>query len=105
MSTFVRNLYEDAPSALTSEVYFVGDAEEMTISFAASSAASAHIQASNDRGFREAITSWSTLTSLAIPTTGDLLNIEPGFRFIRISRNSNTLSEAQLSGRNNFGSS
>lgn len=75
-----RSLYlSKAVSDVTSEVYWVGDAEEITLQLPSTSATT--VQASNDDGRSAAITNWSNLTTA---TAAGMLNIEPGFRWLRL---------------------
>lgn len=85
MSAFRNDLYSAAGSDITSAVYFVGDAEELTVEIDIDSATTCRIQGSNAQGFRSAIAEddWSTLTTAASLATNTMLNIEPGFRWIR----------------------
>lgn len=88
MSSFVSQIFSG--SARTSNVCFVGDAEELTVFLDIDSDTTATIQGSNAQGFREAIAEddWSTLTTMANITANDLVNVEPGFRWIRGIRES-----------------
>jgi len=86
MSTFRSDLFASvSTSNITSAVYFVGDSEELTVALDIDSETTCVIQGSNAQGFREAIAAgdWSTLTTVASVAANDLLNVEPGFRWIR----------------------
>ena len=84
MSSFRSDLFA-GQSTITSSVYFVGDAEELTVFLDIDSATTPTLQGSNAQGFRESIAAdeWSTLTTMASVSANQLLNIEPGFRWIR----------------------
>lgn len=84
MASFRSDLF-DSNSGITSGTYWVGDAEELTVFLDVDSATTITLQGSNAIGFREAISEgeWSTLTTLVGASANDLLNIEPGFRWIR----------------------
>jgi hypothetical protein len=102
MSTFRNDLFAGV-SGLTSNLYLTADAAELTLQVGVASATSLAIQASNVTGFRETIaeTDWSTLTTVSGIAANDLLNIEPGFRWLRLVRESATsLPSATLAGRN-----
>jgi len=104
MSAFRNDLFASS-SAITSAVYFVGDAEELTAFFDIDSATTCVLQGSNAQGFRETIAEdeWSTLTIMTGVSANQLLNIEPGFRWIRgVRETASTASWASLvvAGRN-----
>ena len=103
MSVFRNDLFAAVGSDLTSSTYLTADGEEMTLQvIVGGSATSLHIHGSNGTGFRTALgeDDWSTLTSLAIGVSSDqMLNIEPGFRWLRCLRTSG-VSQAILAGRN-----
>lgn len=104
MSAFRNDLY-DGLSTITSTVYFVGDAEELTAFLDIDSATTCVLQGSNAQGFRSTIAEdeWSTMTTMVGVSTNQLLNIEPGFRWIRgLRETASTASWASLvvSGRN-----
>lgn len=84
MSAFRSDLF-DSSSDITSSVYFVGDAEELTVFVDIDSETTVVIQGSNAQGFRSTIAEdeWSTLTTVVSVAANDLYNIEPGFRWIR----------------------
>ena len=85
MSSFRSDLFA-GQSTITSNVYFVGDAEELTVFLDIDSATTPVLQGSNAQGFRDAAIAedeWSTLTTMASVSANQLLNIEPGFRWIR----------------------
>lgn len=108
MSTFRRDLFATVGSDKTSEVYFAGDAEEMTLNTVVASATTLVFQASNDTGFREALVegNWSTLTTVASAATNGMYNIEPGFRWFRCLRETASAAswtQATLAGRNDDG--
>lgn len=106
MSTFRNDLYSAVGSDLTSSIYFVGDAEELTIAFDVDSTTSVEVHGSNAQGFRVAFVEddWSTLTTVVSATVNEILNIEPGFRWIRCVRESSTsLPSAVVAGRNDDG--
>ena len=99
--TVQRDLYTSkAVSDITSEVHFVGDIKELTV-FLRGSPSTTTIQGSNAEGFGTAIasTAWSALTTVISPSP-DIVNIEPGWRFIRCQRSETT--EVVLSGRVDF---
>ena len=88
MSAFRLDLFADQGSGITSSVYFVGDARELTCEIDIDSATTCRIQGSNAQGFRETIAAddWSTLTTIVSLAANNVLNIEPGFRWIRALR-------------------
>lgn len=103
MSAFRRDLFGAVGSDLTSETYLVADAEEMTVQTWPTSATTLTIQGSNAQGFREAIAEgeWSTLTVMESISAGAILNIEPGFRWLRAIRESaSSMSALYVAGRN-----
>jgi extradiol dioxygenase family protein len=92
------DLYAGAASATTqSDVFFTGDATEVTLQLKLASASTTTVEGSNVTGFRTAIAAddWSTLTTV-IAAADQFLNIEPGFRWIRCSRASNNVQRAIL---------
>ena len=98
MYSFNRSLYTTkAASAITSELYRVQDAKELTL-FVRGSPSTTTVQGSNAVGAFSAIpeTSWSVLTTIVSSAT-NLLNIEPGFQWIRCLRSETT--EVILNGR------
>ena len=100
MGTFRRDLYSSkGASDVTSEVYNVQDAAELTL-FLRGSPSTTTIQGSNADGRIVDITNttndWSDLTVITGPSP-DMLNIEPGFAYIRLLRSETT--EAVLHGR------
>jgi hypothetical protein len=98
MYTTTRSLYTTkTASELTSEIYNVQDIKELTV-FLRGSPSTTTIQGSNADGRTSAIpeTSWSVLTTNILPGP-DMLNIEPGFRWLRCIRSETT--EVILSGR------
>lgn len=105
MSTFKSDLFGDVGSAITSSTYFVGDAAEITLALDIDSATTVVVQGSNAQGFRTAFVEddWSTLTTITAIAANDLLNIEPGFRWIRLLRetaSTASLAAATVAGRN-----
>ena len=83
-----RNLFESKAAANTlSEIAWVGDAREISLQL---DGATQHIIGSNAEGRSSAIgaTSWSTLTTM-VPSNA-MLNIEPGFRWLRVYRSGST---------------
>jgi len=105
MSTFRFDLFSGVGSAVTSATYFVGDAEEFTLDLDIDSETTVTIQGSNAQGFRTSFVEddWSTLTTVASIAANDLLNIEPGFRWLRVLRESAStasLAKATVAGRN-----
>ena len=105
MSTFRNDLFAASGSDKTSAVYFVGDAAELTCEIDIDSATTCIIQGSNAQGFRETIAAddWSTITTAVSLAANTLLNIEPGFRWIRgIRETASTASWARftVAGRN-----
>jgi hypothetical protein len=102
MSTFRSDLFGGV-SGNTSTIYLVADAAEMTLFYDVDSATSLEIHGSNASGFRHAILEdeWSVLTTIAGAVDNGLVNIEPGFRWARVVRESDTsLPSAVLHGRN-----
>jgi len=102
MSSFRQDLFAGV-SGLTSNVYFTGDAEEHTVQLIIASATTPIIQGSNATGFREAIGTgdWSTLTTMVTTSANDLVNIEPGFRWIRgIRESAASWTQMVVAGRN-----
>jgi hypothetical protein len=102
MSTFRSDLFGGV-SGNTSTIYLVADAAEMTLAIDVDSATSVTIQGSNAQGFRVAFVEddWSTLTTVAGASENQMLNIEPGFRWLRCIRESSTSApSATLAGRN-----
>jgi len=96
--TAYRSLYTSAAaSAITSEVYWAGDFQELTV-FLRGSPSTTTVMASNADGFGSAIpeTSWSVLSTVISPSP-DLINIEPGWRWIRCQRSETT--EVIVNGR------
>ena len=83
MSSFRSSLYPG--SLITSNAYFVADAEELTVFLDIDSATTCILQGSNADGLQSSIAEdeWSTLTTMAIVAANQLLNIEPGFRWLR----------------------
>lgn len=103
MSTFRSDLFGAVGSDLTSSVYLVADAAEMTLALDVDSATSVTVQGSNAQGFRTPFVEddWSTLTTIAGVSGNDLVNIEPGFRWLRVIRESAvSLPSAVVAGRN-----
>ena len=84
MSAFRNDLFNGV-STRTSAVYFVGDSEELTAFLDIDSATTCVLQGSNAQGFRESIAEdeWSGLTTMVGLSANQLVNIEPGFRWIR----------------------
>lgn len=108
MSSFRTDLFSGLGSVITSNVEFVGDAVELTLFADIDSATTFRVQGSNATGFRTAIDEddWSTLTTVAIATTNQMLNIEPGFRWLRVLRetaSTASLAAVMLSMRNDNG--
>lgn len=108
MSTFRFDLFAAAGSNITSSVYFVGDAEELTLNTIIPSATTLKFQGSNDTGFRSALVegNWSTLTTVVSATANGMYNIEPGIRWFRCLRetaSAGSWSQAVVSGRNDSG--
>lgn len=86
-----RDLYASkAASAITSEVFWVGDAEAISV-FARGSPSTTTIQGSNAEGRTSAIgeTSWSVLSTILSPSP-DMIDIESGFRWFRALRSETT---------------
>ena len=99
MSTFRRDLYASkAASIITSEVYRVIDAGEVTLQLTGSPSTTS-VEGSNSDGLTVDLTNttadWSTLTTVI---GAAMLNIEPGFEYIRLLRSETTT--AILAGRN-----
>lgn len=101
MSTFRNDLFAGV-SGLTSNVYLVADAADLTLQANATSSTGVTVQGSNVRGFDgfdEA--DWSTLTTISGITQAEMLYVQPGFRWLRVVRESATsLPSATLVGRN-----
>lgn len=99
-----RDLYTSkAASEITSETYYVGDIKELT-TFLRGSPSTTTIQGSNAEGRSTAIaeTSWSDLTTVLF-VSGDgaqMVNIQPGFRWLRCLRSETT--EVVLNGRTDW---
>lgn len=103
MSAFRSDLFGAVGSDLTSITYLTADAAEMTLAVDVDSATSVIVQGSNAQGFRTAFVEddWSTLTTMAGLAANTLINIEPGFRWLRVVRESATSApSAVLAGRN-----
>ena len=88
-----RDLYNSkAASGITSECYNVSGAREITL-FLRGSPSTTTIQGSNSSGYATDITNttadWSDLTVITSPGP-DMLNIEPGFGWIRCLRSETT---------------
>lgn len=89
--TVRRDLYNSkTASEITSETVWVGDFNEMTL-YIEGSASTTTVQGSNADGRDSAIpaASWSLLTRVITPGP-DMLNIEPGFRWLRALRSETT---------------
>jgi len=99
MATVRRDLYTSkAASDITSEVYDVRDA--LSISFFISGTGSVTtIQGSNADGRTTDITNttadWSNLSTVVSPSP-DMIDIEPGFAFVRCQRSLTTSVVLQL---------
>ncbi len=101
MSAFMKDLFEDVGSDLTSTTYFVGDAEDMTLQAVAGSATTIIVHASNDKGFSADPTSWSTITTVTAVATATIFDVDQGFRWLRCVRESAvSWTAANLAGRN-----
>lgn len=99
--SFRTDLYAGvAGSGVTSNVFFVGDANELTLQLLIGSTSTTTVQGSNATGFSASINEddWSDMTTVN-SSSDDLLNIEPGFRWIRCQRSGSELSHAVLGGR------
>lgn len=86
MTSFRTDLYGSGlTSVITSSVYFVGDAEELTAFLDIDSETTCVIQGSNAIGFRTAIAAgeWSTVTTATSVGANTMVDIEPGFRWLR----------------------
>jgi len=83
-----RDLYEAKGSDVTSEVYWVGDARSISMWLDASVIT---VQGTNQEGRDSAIDedNWSLLTTLTDPDK-EMLDIEPGFRWLRTLRSGST---------------
>lgn len=95
-----RDLYSSkAASGFTSETYNVADADEVTL-FLRGSPSTTTVQGTNADGretdLTNTLTDWSVLTVVVAPGP-DLLNIEPGFQYIRCIRSETT--EVRLSAK------
>lgn len=102
MSTFRKDLFGDVGSDLTSNPYLTADAAELTLDYDVDSATSFVIEASNAEGFRGFVEDdWSNVTTISGAAANGLVNIEPGFRWLRLIRESAaSLPSARLHGRN-----
>ena len=91
------DLYEGLGSDVTSSTFFVGDATEITLQVLIGSTSTVTVQTSNATGFREAFTEddWSNVTTWNI-AADEMINIEPGFRWLRLQRNGSSASQANL---------
>ena len=88
-----RDLYESkAASAITSEVFNVKDAESISF-FISGSPSTTTIQGSNADGRTTDITNttadWSDLSTVISPAP-DMIDIEPGFSYVRCLRSETT---------------
>ena len=88
-----RDLYASkAASDITSEIYNVMDAESISL-FISGSPSTTTIQGSNADGRSSGITNstadWSDLSVILSPSP-DMIDIEPGFRWIRAQRSETT---------------
>lgn len=89
-------------STVTSSWQYVGDYDEMTLSWASStgSTQSIRVYGSNDDGFRSSIATSSTLTTI---TAQGIYDITTGFRWMRVDRdnsaNTGLLSTIAAQGR------
>lgn len=102
MSAFRNDLFAGV-SGLTSNVYLTADAVDLTLQTNVDSATSLVIQRSNGTGFRTALAEddWSTATTLVSVTANGLYNLDPGYRWLRLIRESATsLPSATVAGRN-----
>lgn len=90
------DLFGDVGSDITSATYLVADAAEMTLDLDVDSATTVVVQGSNQQGFRTDFVEgdWSTLTTIVSISANEMLNIEPGFRWLRVLRE--TASTASL---------
>lgn len=105
MSTFRNDLFGGVGSAITSSIYLVADAAELTLDLDVDSATTVVVQQSNAQGFRTAFADddWSTLTTMVNVTANQVLDIEPGFRWLRVLRetaSTASLQRATVAGRN-----
>ncbi len=105
MSTFRNDLFSGVGSDKTSAVYLVADAAELTVDLDVDSATTVTIQGSNAQGFRTAFVEddWSTLTTMTSVAANQIINIEPGFRWLRVLRetaSAASLAKATVAGRN-----
>lgn len=98
MSFARKDLFGDVGSDITSSTYLVADAAEMTLELDVDSATTVVVQGTNQQGFRTAFVEadWSTLTTVVSVAADTMLNIEPGFRWLRVLRE--TASTASLAG-------
>jgi hypothetical protein len=82
-----RDLYASkTASDVTSETYWIGDARSISL-WLEGSATTSEVQVSNDDGRIAVIAenTWSTLSTV-IGTGSDMLDIEPGPRWLRVLR-------------------
>jgi hypothetical protein len=85
-----RDLYEDLGSDVTSQVFFVGDAERITLSLN-NSDSTFTVQMNNGEGHRSALVAneWSDVTTLK--GGGPLLlDVTPGPGWLRVQRSLST---------------
>lgn len=96
-SNFRQDLYAGTGSDVTSNTFFVGDFEDLSLQLIGGSTSTTTVQLSNATGFRESISEddWSTATTVI--TTGDIVDIAEGPRWIRCLRTSD-LSQAVIAG-------
>lgn len=89
MSTRREDLFNGV-SGLTSATALVADAAELTVQPLIASETSLEVWGSNADGFSSALAEgdWSVLTTLVSLSANDMYNIEPGFRWLRVVRES-----------------
>ena len=89
-----RDLYgSKAASDITSETYYVGDADAISL-FVRGSPSTTTLQGSNEDGRNVDIKNtgaadWSTLSTVINPSP-DMIDIEPGFAYLRATRSETT---------------
>lgn len=95
-----RDLYTSkAASVITSETFWTGDAEAISV-FARGSPSTTTLQGSNAEGRTATIAenSWSNLSTILSPSP-DMIDIESGFRWFRALRSETTELVIQLQNR------
>jgi len=102
MSSFRNDLFAGV-SGFTSNVYLTADAVDLTLQTNVDSATSMHVHVSNATGFRTAIAEddWSTKTTVVSMAANGIYDVDPGFRWLRVVRESAaSLPSVTIAGRN-----